>query len=251
MAQDLDLSTIFKAVTGTLSENKTDLNQADEYNHNHGDNMVEIFDLIQKSVSQKQAFSPSSQLDYASKQLKAKATSGSANAYAQNLALASKMLKGKQLSADTIGPLIQSLMGLGTTPKKEATSSGADLLGSLLGGLGGSQQTQAPKDSGDIVGSLLSDLSGSGQKNSSGDLVGSLLSGLTGQDSQNDSGFDMGDLLKAGMAFYGAKQKGGSNLEAIMSVLSGSSTLGQSTHRKKSGALVVNTIMNLIGSLKK
>ena len=251
MAQDLDLSTIFKAVTGTLSENKTDLNQADEYNHNHGDNMVEIFDLIQKSVSQKQAFSPSTQLDFASKQLKAKATSGSAIAYAQNLALASKTLKGKQLSADTIGPLIQSLMGLGTTPKKEATSSGADLLGSLLGGLGGSQQTQAPKDSGDIVGSLLSDLSGSGQKNSSGDLVGSLLSGLTGQDSQNDSGFDMGDLLKAGMAFYGAKQKGGSNLEAIMSVLSGSSTLGQSTHRKKSGALVVNTIMNLIGSLKK
>jgi len=250
MAQDLDLSTIFKAVTGTLSENKTDLNQADEYNHNHGDNMVEIFDLIQKSVSQKQAFSPSTQLDYASKQLKANATSGSANAYAQNLALASKTLKGKPLSADTIGPLIQSLMGLGTTPK-DTTSSGTDLLGSLLGGLGGTQQTKSPKESGNLLGSLLSGLSGSSQENSNGDLVGSLFSGLTGQESQNDNSLDMGDILRAGMAFYGAKQKGGSNLEAIMSALSGSSTIGNSTHRKKSGAMIVNTIMNLAGSLKK
>lgn len=251
MAQDLDLSTIFKAVTGTLSENKTDLNQADEYNHNHGDNMVEIFDLIQKSVSQKQAFSPSTQLDYASKQLKAKATSGSAAAYAQNLALASKTLKGKQLSSDTVGTLIQSLMGIGKTSVKETSSSGTDLLGSLLGGLGGSQQTQTPNQSGDLLGSLLSGISGSGQENSSTDMVGSLISGLTGQDSQNANGLDMGDLLKAGMAFYGAKQKGGSNLEAIMSALSGSSTLGQSSHRKKSGALVVDTIMNLFGSIKK
>jgi len=250
MAQDLDLSTIFKAVTGTLSEKKTELNQADEYNHNHGDNMVEIFDLIQKSVSRKQTSSPSTQLDYASKQLKAKATSGSAIAYSQNLALASKTLKGKQLSTDTIGPLIQSLMGLGTTPK-EPTSTGNDLLGSLLGGLGGTQQTQSPKEGGDLLGSLLSGLSGSSQENSSGDLVGSLLSGLTGQDSQNDKGLDMGDILRAGMAFYGAKQKGGSNLEAIMSALSGSSTLGNSTHRKKSGAMIVDTIMNLASSFKK
>lgn len=250
MAQDLNLSKIFKAVTGTLSENKTELNQADEYNHNHGDNMVEIFELIQKSVSQKKAFSPSTQLDYASKQLKAKATSGSANAYAQNLALASKTIKGKQLSTDTIGPLIQSLMGLGTTPK-ETTSSGTDLLGTLLGGLSGPNPTQTPKQSGDLIGTLLSGVSGSSQENSGKDLVGSLLSGLTGQESQNDSSLDMGDLIKAGMAFYGAKQKGGSNLEAIMSALSSSSTLGQSTHRKKSGALIVDTIMNLFGSVKK
>jgi hypothetical protein len=250
MAQGLDLSTIFKAVSGTLSENKAELNKADEYNHNHGDNMVEIFDLIQKSVSQKQAFSPSTQLSYASKQLQAKATSGSAKAYAQNLALASKTLKGKQISTDTIGPLIQSLMGLGTTPK-ESSSSRTDMLGSLLGGLGDSQQTQSAQGSGDLLGSLLLGLSGSGQENSSGDLVGTLFSGLSGQESQNDNGLDMGDILKAGMAFYGAKQKGGSNLEAIMSALSSSSTLGQSTHRKKSGALVVDTIMNLFGSLKK
>jgi hypothetical protein len=250
MAQDLDLSKIFKAVTGTLSENKTELNQADEYNHNHGDNMVEIFDLIQKSVSQKKALSPSTQLSYASKQLKAKATSGSANAYAQNLALASKTIKGKQITSNTIGPLIQSLMGLGTTTK-ETTPSGTDLLGTLLGGLGDSQPTQTSKQSGDLLGSLLSGVSGSTQENSGEDLVGSLLSGLTGQVSQNDNGLDMGDIVKAGMAFYGAKQKGSSNLEAIMSALSNSSTLGQSTHRKKSGALIVETITNLFGSVKK
>jgi len=252
MAQSLDLSSIFKAVTGTLVENKADLNQSDEYNHDHGDHMVEIFDLIQKSVSEKKNASPSTQLGYASKQLLEKSSSGSAKAYAQNLSAASKTLKGKQLSTDTIGTLIQSLMGMSGSSQQPQQSAGSDLLGSLLSGLGGAQksQPQAPSDGGNLLGSLLSGLSGSNQGGSGGDLIGSLLSGMTGQQTEQDNKLDMGDVIKAGMAYYGAKQRGSSNLEAIMSALSSSSTLGQSSHRKKSGALVVNTILDLVKSMK-
>ncbi len=42
MSNQVDLLSLFNAVTGTLKENKTALNKADEYNGNHGDNMVEI-----------------------------------------------------------------------------------------------------------------------------------------------------------------------------------------------------------------
>jgi hypothetical protein len=35
----VDLVRVFNAVTSTLKENQPALNAADEYNHNHGDNM--------------------------------------------------------------------------------------------------------------------------------------------------------------------------------------------------------------------
>ncbi|MCJ7695960.1 MAG: hypothetical protein MUO40_11120, partial [Anaerolineaceae bacterium] len=233
MVQGLDLSSIFKAVTGTLVEKKADLNNADEYNHDHGDHMVEIFDLIQKSVSKKKTATPASQLSYAAQQLRKEGTSGSAKVYAENLDVASKNLKGKQLTADTIGTLVQSLMGIQQPQKQsEQDIDSGGLLGSLLSGLSGSQTKQSQDQSGDLLSSLLTGLSGGNQQ-------------------QGDKGLDMGDLLNAGMSFFGAKQKGGSNLEAIMSVLANTSTLGQSDHRKQSGALVINTILNLVNSMKK
>jgi len=48
MADNFDLSTVFKEVTEALKEHQSDLNAADEYNGNHGTHMVETFDLIQK-----------------------------------------------------------------------------------------------------------------------------------------------------------------------------------------------------------
>jgi hypothetical protein len=46
MAGNIDLATIFQTVTARLSEKKDTLNEADTYNHDHGDHMVQIFDLI-------------------------------------------------------------------------------------------------------------------------------------------------------------------------------------------------------------
>ena len=50
MTQDIDLSSIFREVTKVLKANKQELNDADEYNHNHGSNMVNTFSLLQKAV---------------------------------------------------------------------------------------------------------------------------------------------------------------------------------------------------------
>jgi hypothetical protein len=75
---------------------------------------------------------------------------------------------------------------------------------------------------------------------------------LTGQSSQGqgaDNGLDVGDLLNAGMAFMNAKQQGSSTAEAAINALMSSSPLGQSSHRKESGAMVANTIMQVLGSM--
>ena len=48
MTQDIQLSSIFKEVTKVLKANRQELNDADEYNHNHGSNMVKTFSLLQK-----------------------------------------------------------------------------------------------------------------------------------------------------------------------------------------------------------
>lgn len=42
----IDLLKMFQGVTWQLQKNKESLNQADEYNHDHGDNMVETFEVI-------------------------------------------------------------------------------------------------------------------------------------------------------------------------------------------------------------
>jgi len=299
MSQEIDLSSLFKAVTTTLAENKDSLNQADTYNHDHGDHMVEIFKLAQRAVSKKKTDSPANQLAYASQQIRNKASSGSAGVYAEGFQKASEQFVGKSLTTDTVGTLINALMGSPTPVQQTANASSPDLLGSLLSGLtgaqqpqptqaqgggdllgsllsglsGGQQQTQPSTGSSDLLGSLLSGLSGgqqggnqspagsdllgsllsgfSGQQTSqpqpSGDLLGSLLGGMQGNQQAGGSNFDISDLLSAGLAYYAAKQQGGSNLQAIMNALGTASPLGKTEHRKQSGALVINTILNMLG----
>ena len=65
-ASGVDLASLFSAVTKTLQENQAALNDADEYNHDHGDNMVENFKLITQATKKKKGAPPSAQLYYAS-----------------------------------------------------------------------------------------------------------------------------------------------------------------------------------------
>ena len=306
MAQALTLPSIFKAVSKTLSENEAVLNEADTYNHNHGSNMAKAFTTVSKAVAKKKDLPVSDQLAYASEVLK-DSSSGSARFYAQGLANASQKFQGKQLNENTIGLLINSMMGTqepaqetsgaadrsllgsllggmtGAQTQQQSQPSGGDLLGSLLGGMTGSSQQQSQPSGGDLLGSLLGGLTGSQQQQQSqpsgGDLLGSLLGGLTGstqqqsqpsggdllgsllggmtgssqqqsQPSGGDNSLDVTDLLSAGLAYYSAKQQGGSTMEAIMQALSSASPLGKREDQTQSGALVINTILNMLKKKK-
>jgi hypothetical protein len=255
MSNQLNLASLFQSVAGSLSAQKENLNNADTLNHDHGDNMVQVFNVISQAMQAKQGADPADQLEYAS-QLLRQQKSGSAQVYAQGLAQASKEFKGqKQVTPNNAINLIQALLGGGQASTAQSNNGVGDLLGSLIGG--GNASTQQPQsEAGDLLGSLLGGGNSTTQQpqNEIGDLLGSLLGGGTTttqqpQNQQDTPGLDMGDLLNAGMAFMNTKSQGGNNIQAIVNALVSGSAMGNSQHRSQSGSLVVNSILQAIGGM--
>ncbi len=157
--QQIDLLKIFNQVSKTLKTNQDSLNQSDEYNHDHGDHMVEIFEVITAAMKTKKNSDPADQLEYAAQLLRKKSTSGSAKSYVEGLTQASKQVSGKSsIDMGTILPLLQTLLG-GSTAKSTTSSDGlSSLLGSLLGGSTSSSGTTSDSglDLGDLLGAGLS-----------------------------------------------------------------------------------------------
>lgn len=182
----IDLGKLFQTVTGTLSQNRESLNEADTENHDHGDNMVDTFEVITQAMKEKKGADPADQLAYASEILRQR-KSGSSQVYAKGLAEASKEFQGQQINSGNAMQLIQALLGGGQAASQQQSQGGGlgDMLGSLLGG-GSNQQTQQ----------------------------------------QSNNGLDIGDLLNAGMSFMNTKSRGGSNLEAIVNAVVSSSAMG-------------------------
>lgn len=217
-ANAVDLAKLFQTVASSLAENRDQLNQADTYNRDHGDNMVNTFNTIAQVVGKLKGKDQSVQLASAAKELR-KSKSGSAQLYASGLENASKQYKGGAVTLENAGMLLQSLLG------SQAPASPAP------------QQAAPPQQGGDLLGSLLGSLTSG--------------SGTSSQNANADNGLDMGDLLNAGMAFMNTRQKGGSTAEAAINALLSASPMGQSEHRSQSGTLVANTIMQVLGSLGK
>jgi hypothetical protein len=130
----MDLSTIFQSVTAQLTDQQATLNEADTYNHDHGDHMVQIFNLIQNAVSQKSEQPVAEQLLYASQVVEKETDNGSGELYAQGLAKAAQNFSGSELQPDTLGLLVKSLLNVEEPPQKKQETN---FLGSLLSGLMG------------------------------------------------------------------------------------------------------------------
>ena len=204
-----DLSALFSVAAKALAANQGALNQADAQNGNHGDNMVQMFNMLTQVMGEQKGAPPSQQLSHASQYLQQHATSGSSKVYAQGLAQAAQQFQGqKSINQDNAMMLVQSLLGGGQPAPQQGGS--ADILGSLLGAVTQSQQPQRQQ--------------------------------------QND-GIDAGDLLNAGMAFMNAKNQGQDNLQAGLSALMAAGPLGQSSHRQQSGQVVGNALMQAISAL--
>jgi len=133
MSSNVDLVKLFSTVASTLVENQTSLNKADEYNQDHGDHMVDIFQMITGAVKEAPKDNLSSGLATASKMLTEK-PSGSADMYAKGLAQAADYFQDQDLDASQLLPLLQTMLGGG----EASVSKGAGgLLDSLVGSLGG------------------------------------------------------------------------------------------------------------------
>ena len=269
----LDLTKVFSAVQKTLAQNKTALNEADTYNHDHGSNMAQTFKLITQAVKKKKSAAPSEQLAYASQVLSQKSSSGSAKLYAQGLSNAAAVYMDKPVTPDNALELITSLMGVGSTQQaagvepaiaskgladsllsgllggggqQQASSAGSNplsgltgLLGGLMGG-GGQEQQQAPAASSSPLGGL-------------GSLLGGLLGGggssQSSQSAQPQSGIDAGGLLQAGMSLLGGQSS--NPLQSLIGSVIGASAMSGSSPREQSSSMVINTVLSLITSMIK
>jgi hypothetical protein len=246
--QKLDLATAFQGVTNSLVQNQARLNQADEYNHDHGDHMVEIFGMINEAVAAKEGKKPAEQLAYASELVGQRSQSGSAKMYAEGLAKASRQFKGKAVTPDNLSTLLGSLLG-GEASGEPSSGTSMDLLGTLLGGVAGQTSTSSsPSAPADLIGSLLG---GGGEpgSNSPADLMGSLLGGGEGgsQASSSQPGLDLGDIVNAGMAFMSSQQQGEGTVQSLIKAFVSATQAGQKPHRAQSGELVANTLVQMLG----
>jgi hypothetical protein len=228
-AGNIDLGKLFQTVTGTLVKNQVSLNEADTINHDHGDNMVNTFEVITRAMKEKKGADPADQLAYAAEILRQQ-KSGSAQLYAKGLSQASQEFQGQQVTSGNAMTLIQTLLGGGQAPVQQQQQQDGGLgnmLGSLLGGSQTQQQQQQDGGLGNVLGSLLG---GGSQQTTS---------------QQSSQGIDIGDILNAGMAFMNTKSKGGSNIEAIVNAVVSSSAMGGS-YRSQSGSLVANALMTAV-----
>jgi hypothetical protein len=218
----LDLSSLFGAAAQALTANQPALNQMDTENQNHGDNMVQTFNLITQALAGQSGGTPTQQLTHASQYLAAHADSGSAHVYSQGLAQAAQQMQGQpSLTPANAGMLIQALLGDGTN-----SSGGADMLGSLLGG------SQGSSGGGDLLGGLL----------------GGVLTGQQAADKPAD-GLDLGDVLNAGLTFMNAKQQGQSTLQAALSAIMASGPMSQKPYRQQSGQVVANALLQALSGM--
>jgi len=158
---------------------------------------------------------------------------------------------------EIFGLITQAMGKKQDTPAADQLDHASQLLGGMKSGSakeyakGFSQaanQFQGQSVTTDNVSTLVQTLLGGGQapeaSTDSSDVLGSLFSGLTGGGQDDDSGVDAGDFLKAGLAFFQSKQRGESNLEAIMDAVVSGSSMGQVPHRAQSSKLVIDSLLN-------
>jgi len=133
MSSNVDLVKLFSTVAKTMVENQSSLNKADEYNQDHGDHMVDIFNLVSGAMKDTPSGDVTSGLAKASELLTEK-PSGSAAMYAKGLAQAAEYFQGQDLDATQLLPLLQTMLGGGEASVSEGAGG---MLDSLVGSIGG------------------------------------------------------------------------------------------------------------------
>ncbi|MFZ2414345.1 MAG: DAK2 domain-containing protein, partial [Candidatus Cryosericum sp.] len=216
------------------------LNQGDEYNHDHGTNMVRTFQIITDALREKQGATNSDALSYAAQQLRQKGTSGSARLYAQNLQQAANTARGTTMTPSGTLELLQTLMGGEQERQAEQAEASAAKqttgLGGLLGGLLGAVQQQQVQQPAQSTGDLSS-------------LLGGLLGGQQTQAAPKPSS-GMGGIMGIISALMGSGQSTGSGagLGALVQAFTGGSGTSQN-YRKDSSGVIVGTVLQAIMSM--
>ncbi len=203
------LAPLFRAVGEILRQNQSALNQVDPVNGNHGDHMVEIFQIAAQAAQEKQSASPAEAMAYAADLLEERSGNGSAKMYAQGLRQVAEQLRRYDISLDELVAYVQKVL-------KEEKETGQPAEPSLA-------------RSGDVLKALLTGLASWGQV----------------EEGQTPSGspLDMGALFEFGMAYWQARQRGGERAAVLADAAASVSPLSKVPHRYQSGKLAIQALL--------
>jgi hypothetical protein len=217
--ETLALAPIFASIGEKLAEKRAYFNQIDDLNGNHGDHMVAIFDTATRAVDQKsgQFLSEGLQtggqelaglMDYAGGELARLENNDSAQVYARGLACVAKQLGQREITLKELADYAAAALS-GGEGKKVARSG--EVLKALVAGIAAWNrlETGAP---------------------------------------EQDSALNMGALFDFGIAYMGAKGRGGSRIDVIADAAASVSPLGKVPYRLESGKLAISALLRALES---
>jgi hypothetical protein len=234
-----DLPRLFGAVADRLSLERETLNGADPVNHDHGDHMVEIFQVATQAAAAFRRGSNSSAgennadlagaMEYAAELLQLRSENGSAQVYARGLAQLAGQFRQRGIGLEDLAPYVQR------TLQKQVT--GADL------------PESSPAKSPEVLKALLNALAGwekveAGGPAPSGDPANGDAGGGSGK-----GNLDLGYLFGVGMSYLQARQKGGDALDILSETVVSASPLAGVPHRYQSGKIALRALLEAMGNL--
>ena len=207
------LAPLFQAVGEALRQNQAALNQADPVNGNHGDHMVEIFEIATQAAQERQSGSLAEAMTHAASLLEAQSDNGSARVYAHGLRQVAEQLRRYDISLDELVAYVQKVL------REEKA-----------GGQTAEQPAEpGPARSGEVLKALVAGLANWGQV----------------EEGQASSGspLNMGALFEFGMAYWQAKQRGGERAAVLADAAAAVSPLSKVPHRYQSGKLAIQALL--------
>lgn len=200
------LASLFEAVGDVLRENREALNQADLVNGNHGDHMVQVFDIAANAAYEKREAEFAEAMEYAARLLEAQTGNRSAQIYAHGLEQMAQQFRRYGLTLEDFLGVVRAALAEDKINNSVQSERRGDMLKALLTGLAGWAQIE------------------SGQPVS-------------------DHPLDMNALFEFGAAYLQAKQRGGSRSEILADAAASVSPLSRSPHRYQSGKLAIQALL--------
>ncbi len=206
-ADSFDLARLFRSVQMVMEAQRQIFNQSDEINCNHGDHMVEIFNIAARSTGEQGGVELPVAMDYAGLRLSDCKGNGSAQVYARGLTVLAEQFRKYGINLEDLLAYVQGVIWekSDVQPPANQTKSG-DVLKALLAGLAAWQ--------------------------------GSEVEGI-----KSPAGLSLGYLFDLGVAYMQAKGVGGSRVEVIAEAAVAVSPLKDVPHRRMSGKAAIIALL--------
>lgn len=213
---------VFEAVRQIVGENQAYFNTVDVINHNHGDHMLEIFDLAVQTLRDLSPENLAEAMLTAGLAIKNLEGNGSAQVYADGLVAFAQKLELREIGQAELIQFVREKTG---EPQLEQPEGDEQLI---------DEKDLHADRSGQVLKALVEGLSAWKQ----------IDSGVSSRDRK----LDMGALFELGIIYLQAKQRGGSNIEVLADAAVSASPLNQSAHRKLSGKIAIQAMLKALAT---